>query len=129
MPLQRVGPFFLPSSLLRKDWLISRLTAKLFFVSALLVMALTAAFAWPIDTGKMSIWYRIPDALLGVLGPLGLFFLWFGMWRYWVIVDNSRRWVKRLWFLVLLFGFWWASVLYYFAVYLPQVLSRTESEA
>jgi hypothetical protein len=129
MPLQRVGIFFLPSSLLKDDWLTSRRTAKLFFASALLVLALTPAFTGNIDTSKMSFWHRLPYGLLGVFGPLGLFFLWFGMWRYWVKLDNSRRWLKRIWFLVLLFGFWWASVLYYFAVYLPQVFGRTEKEA
>jgi hypothetical protein len=72
----------------------------------------------------MTFLQRLPWGILGVVGPIGLFFLWLGMWRYWVRLDSSRVWVKRIWFPVLLFGFWWGSVLYFFSIYLPQTLRR-----
>ncbi len=123
MRFQRVGIFWLPSSLLRDDWLISRLSVRLFFLSSLLVIAMTPVFIG-VDTAKMTFLQRLPWGILGVVGPIGLFFLWLGMWRYWVRLDSSRVWVKRIWFPVLLFGFWWGSVLYFFSIYLPQTLRR-----
>jgi hypothetical protein len=124
MPPQQVDIFWHPSSLLRDDRLLSRRFAKLFFLSAILVIALTPVFAG-VDTTKMSFWRRLPWGLLGVFGPIGLLFLWFGMWRYWVRIDNSEAGAKRLWFFVLLIGFWWGSALYCFFVYLPQVFRKT----
>lgn len=113
----------------KDDWLITRQAAKLFFIASLLVTVMTIAFLDEIDTTKISFWMRLPWGILGVVGPIALFFLWLGMWRYWVRIDNASRWVKRLWFLVLLIGFWWGSCLYFFIVYLPQVLRRTKVEA
>jgi hypothetical protein len=104
----------------RDDWLTTAQAARLFLLAALLVLALTAVLLGSINTTRMSLWARLPVGVLGVLGPIALFFLWFGMWRYWVRIDNSRRWAKRMWFLVLLVGFWWGSCLYCFFVYLPQ---------
>jgi uncharacterized BrkB/YihY/UPF0761 family membrane protein len=124
MKFQRVGIFWLPSSLLRDDWLVSRLSMKLFFLSALLVIAMTPVFMGVVDTNKMTFLQRLPWGILGVVGPLGLFFLWLGMWRYWVRLDDSKRWMKRVSFAVLLIGFWWGSVLYFFLVYLPRMTRR-----
>jgi hypothetical protein len=38
-------------------------------------------------------------------------------------------WAKRMWFIVLLVGFWWGSCLYRYFVYLPQVFRSTSAEA
>jgi signal transduction histidine kinase len=100
---------------------------KLFFLSALLVIAMTFIFSG-VDTNKMTFWQRLPWGILGILIPFGMLFLWLGMWRYWVRIDRSSRWLKRIWFVVLLIGFWWGSVLYYFLAYLPQMIRRRESE-
>jgi uncharacterized BrkB/YihY/UPF0761 family membrane protein len=127
MEFQRVGIFWLPTSWLKDDWLVSRVSTVAFFLSVLAVIALTPIFLGTIDTTKMTFWQRLPWGLLGIFGPVGLIFLWLGMWRYWVRLDNSRRWVKRIWFFVLLVGFWWGSCLYYFLAYLPQVLRRRET--
>jgi hypothetical protein len=127
MRLQRVGIWWLPSSWLRDDWLISRRTTILFFVSAVLVIALTPVFRG-MDTTNLTFWQRLPWGILGIVGPIGLFFLWLGMWRYWVRLDRSSTWMKRIWFLVMLIGFWWGSVLYYFFAYLPQVMDKTRTE-
>ena len=108
------------------DWLITQRAAKLFLVSTLLVLAVTPILLGRINTQTMSFWARLPWGILGVLGSVALFFLWFGMWRYWARVDNSSRWVKRIWFLLLLVGFWWGSCLYCLFLYLPQVFRRAK---
>lgn len=109
----------------KDNWLVTRQAAILFLVSTFFVIALTPVLLGLIDTDGMRFWARLPWGVLGVLGPIALFFLWFGMWRYWVRLDNANRWVKRIWFLLLLVGFWWGSCLYCFLVYLPQVFRRT----
>ena len=111
----------------KDEWLITRQAGKLFFTSALLVLAMTPVFLGRIDTAKMAFWERLSWGILGVIGPIGLFFLWFGMWRYWVRIDRSGPWAKRMWFVVLLIGFWWGSCPYCFFVYLPQVYRRVRS--
>jgi len=108
----------------RDNWLVTRQAATLFLVSTILVIALTPVLLGRVDTKEMLFWARLPWGVLGVLGPVALFFLWFGMWRYWVRIDNASKWVKRMWFLVLLIGFGWGSCLYCFLVYLPQVIRR-----
>jgi len=113
----------------KDEWLITQQAAKLFLVSTFLVLALTPAFLGKIHTDKMPLWERLPWAILGVLGPVALFFLWLGMWRYWVRLDRSRPWTKRMWFILLLVGFWLGSCLYCFFVDLPQVYRRAGIEA
>jgi hypothetical protein len=66
---------------------------------------------------------------LGALAAIGSVFIWLGMWRYWVRIDNSRPWIKRIWFVVLLIGFSWGSCLYYFFGYLPEFLRRRRTES
>ena len=126
--MRRIGIWWVPNRLSEDDWLTSSKIAKLFFVSSLLVIALTPVFSG-VDTSKMTFWHRLPWGLLGIVGPIALFFLWFGMWRYWLRLDNSRVWAKRVWFFILLIGFWWGSVLYYFFVYLPQIIRKTRTES
>lgn len=112
----------------KDDWLITGQAARLFLLSTVLVLALTPVFLGWVDTTKMSFWMRLPWGILGVVGPVAIFFLWFGMWRYWVRLDDSKVAAKRAWFLVLLLGFWWGSCLYYFFVYHPQATQRGRAE-
>lgn len=128
MEFQRIGPFWLPSALLRDDLLVSRAAATLFFVSTILLLALTPVFLSRVDPRGMSFWMKLPWEILAVIAPIGLFFLFFGMWRYWLRIDNSSKWAKRVWFLVLLLGMWYGSALYYFFAYLPQVMRRLRTE-
>lgn len=121
MQFQRVGIFWLPCRLLEDDWLTSRRTNKFFLLSALCVLGVTIEYFLKIDTSKMSFWRRLPFGLTGIVEPFGLIFIWLGMWRYWVRLDDSNVWIKRGSFLLLLIGFWWGSVVYYFSVYLPQM--------
>jgi hypothetical protein len=66
----------------KDDWLVTRPAVKLFAVSSFLVLALTPVFLGKVDTARMSFWARLPWGILGISGPITLFFLWFGMWRY-----------------------------------------------
>jgi hypothetical protein len=67
VPLQRVGIF-------------------LIFASALLV--LEPVFTGNLDTAKGHFGAGFPWALLGAFGPIGPFFLWFGMW---LILGKTRQ--------------------------------------
>ena len=118
----------LPSALMRDDWLISPLISKLFFGSALCVVLFTLEY-FVGDTSKSPHWQNVLWEVLSVIESFGIFFIWLGMWRYWARLDDSKPYLKRLWFVVLLVGFWWASVLYYFSVYLPQMIRRRRAEA
>ena len=128
MTLQKIGPSGL-WNMFKDDWLITRPAARLFLASTFLVLALTPVFLGRVVTTNMPLWMRIPWGILGVVGPFALFFLWIGMWRYWVRVDNSRVYSKRLWFLILLLGFWYGSCIYCYFVYLPQVMRASRSQA
>jgi hypothetical protein len=129
MQFQRVGFLWLPSGLLEDNWLTSTWTRRLFFLSALCVLVFTTEYFLKIDTSKMSFWQRLPFGLTGIVEPFGIIFIWLGMWRYWVRLDNSTRWLKRTSFLLLLVGFWWGSLIYYFAVYIPQVSRRRKGHS
>lgn len=123
----RFERLWLPSSWLKDEWLSTSTAAKLFFLSVLSVIALTLEYN--LDISAASYWqHQLWDAL-GVLEAISILFLWLGMWRYWTRIDDSNRSAKRLWFLVLLIGFWWGSALYYFLVYLPQTVRRRRVEA
>jgi hypothetical protein len=111
------------------DWLITRSAAVLFGVSTVLVFGLIPILLGYINTSKMAFWERLPWAILGVLGPLAFFFLWFGMLRYWERIDRSKPWKKRFWFVALLLGFSYGGCLYYFFVYLPEVARRRSRQA
>ncbi len=75
----------------------------------------------------------VPLGIFEIAGILSLFFVYFGMWRFWIRLDQSPKWLKRLWFLVLLIGFWWGSVLYFTsAIYLklssPEIGTEREAQ-
>jgi hypothetical protein len=123
MRFDQIGPFaFLDS--FRDDWIVSRQAARLFLVSVPFILALTPfLFGW-VNFTRMTIWMQIAGGVVGVTGPIASFFLWLGMWRYWMRLDRSKALRKRMWFVILLIGFEYGSVLYYFCVYRPQVISR-----
>ena len=123
----RSGPARL-FNLFKDEWLVTRQASVLFFLSTLCVVIYTFAFS-RLDLTMMSFWNRLPWGILVLLGPIAIVFLWLGMWRYWVRIDGSSVWVKRLWFLALLFGMWYGACLYYLVVYLPQVLFKRRAEA
>src|SRR5579862_1443080 len=113
MRFQRVGIFWLPDWLVEDDWLTTRLTNRLFLVSALCVLAFTVEYLLKIDPAKMPFWQGLPFGLTGIVEPFGIIFLWLGMWRYWIRLDESSPWAKRASFVLLLVGFFWGSLIYY----------------
>jgi hypothetical protein len=112
-----------PSGWISDDWLCSFLATRLFFLSTLCVLGLTPAFMRAYENRPAN-WIRLPWEALGFLVPIGVLFLFFGMLRYWIRIDNSGVWTKRLWLVILLVGFWWGSIPYYYFVYLAQIIRR-----
>ena len=111
-----------PWNMFGDSWLASRRAAKLFFLATLLVPAATVQMVGWTDPRQMPAWKRNLWVSVVMAGTVGGFFLWFGMRRYWMRFDDSRLFAKRIWFPVVLIGAWWGSCLYYYCVYLPQVL-------
>src|SRR3954451_15693035 len=105
-------------------WMQTRRAAQLFFVASLLILPLLPFFTGTIEPSGDTTFSIVFWGLLGVFGSLSIFFLWLGMWRYWAKVDTSSGWAKRIWFLVMLIGFWYGSCLYCWCVYLPKVIKR-----
>ncbi len=126
MPLGRIESLRSRGTWLTDDRLISRRVSTLFLLSTILVVAsVPLAEGW-VDITKMSFWMRLPLTILAMFSAIAILFLWVGMWRYWIRLDDSSVWVKRVWFVILLVGFWYGSVPYYFLVYRPQVIRRAE---
>jgi len=103
------------------EWLTSRTASRLFAASSVIILLIVT----PIWFGYVE----VPDntflenlllGVSGVAGTLGIFFLWGGMWRYWIQRDRSTPAVKRIWFIILLFGIWYGAILYYLLAYLPR---------
>jgi len=120
MRLQRAGPFWLPAIWLRHDYLISRFVAQFFLFSAVWGIISFPFFIGYLDPARMPSWIGIPVKVLVLAGVAPVLLLWLGTWRYWVRLDDSGLWAKRIWFVVLLFGFWCGAVIYYFSVYFPR---------
>jgi uncharacterized membrane protein len=110
------------------NWLRSRQAVRWFLAAVVLVLAITPIWLGSTDPARMPFAIRVPLTLVVMAGTLALFFLWLGMWRYWARLDCSTRMTKRLWFGVLLFGFWYGSCLYYFLLYRPQVRRAATAE-
>jgi hypothetical protein len=127
MRFDEIGPFALLNRF-RDDWIVSRQADTLFLVSVPFIVAVTPFFFGWVNITRATVWTQLGGAVVGVLGPISLFFLWFGMWRYWMRLDSSTARTKRLWFVILLIGFWYGSMLYYFCVYRPQVISRVGAD-
>lgn len=106
-------PFF---GRVSNEWLISRTAGKLFAASAFIVVAETPVIV--VSRIPETVSGNVFQALMGAAGALSLFFIWLGMWTYWVRIDKSRPAVKRLSFFVLLLGFWYGAILYFLYQYL-----------
>jgi hypothetical protein len=122
MWLDHVGPFSF-YNWFKDDWLVSRQAVKLFLLAALLDLGTIPIFLGKIDPAKLPFWQRLPLGIEGILAPISIFFLWIGMGRYWIKLDNSTKLAKVVSFILLLFGMFYGTVLYYFFVYRPQVVS------
>ena len=112
----------------RDEWLTSRRALSFFLLGAVFALAeAPILFGW-VHPAEMSFWRRLPWEIIGLLAPLGIVGVYFGMWLYWVRLDGSSRWAKRVWFLILLLGPWYGSCLYCFFVYFPQMLRQQRTE-
>ena len=120
MRFDRIGPLGLWNRF-DEQWIGTRRAALLFLIASFFVLSLVPVFFGWVQPSKSSpsnfIW-----GVVGVLGSISIFFLWIGMWKYWARLDRSGRWAKRLWFIVMLVGFWDGSCLYCWCIYLPQVI-------
>jgi hypothetical protein len=107
---------------LSDEWLGTSRASLLFIACSVFTLALIPVFLGLISGKGGSLLFQACWGSIGVLGAPATIFLWIGMWKYWARVDRSRRLVKRFWFIVLLVGFWYGSVLYCYFVYLPRTL-------
>ena len=80
-------------------------------------------------TNPSKMLYKLLAGIYAITLSIGLLGIFFGMWRYWAKIDDSKKWIKRASFVLLLLGFWWGSAIYCFIVYLPQVRRRQRLEA
>jgi len=106
------------------NWIQTQQAVRLFVAAIVLVLGLTAIEVSHIDIERTSLLLRLPLTIVGLLGILSLFFLWIGMWRYWIRLDSSRTWPKRISFALLLLGFWYGACVYCLLIYIPQVNSK-----
>jgi hypothetical protein len=123
MRLEELGPFGF-FEWFKDGWLVSRQALKLFRLSTVFVLATIPIFVMHWAPEHPTLWQNLLGGTAGVLGPISIFFLWFGMWRYWFRLDNSPSQMKRTSFILLLIGVWYGAVLYCYFVYGPQVAGR-----
>ncbi len=113
------------------DWstieasLVSSRARKLLFLCSLLTVALFPVFWGWMHPSTVFLSMRIFWTVFAMLATAGLLLLWLAMWTYWFRLDHSKRFPKAVWFLLLLVGFWYGSLAYYFFAYLPQTSRKT----
>src|SRR4029077_2367924 len=104
------------------DWPVSKSASASFALSALIIIAMTAAFVLA-EPQDLSVLRDILWGTGGVLAAVSVFFLWGGMWQYWIRCDSSSHAARRAWFFVLFVGLWYGAILYYALVYVPRTRS------
>ena len=116
-----------PSSFFRfkDEWLVSSQAVKLFLFSTIFVVGTIPIFFGHFEGAGLPPWEQLLFGVEGVLGSISIFFLWGGMWRYWIRLDSSAGFFKATSFILLLVGMWFGAVPYYFFVYRPQVAGRS----
>jgi hypothetical protein len=108
--------------LFQRDRLASKLYAWLFALCIALFIWLWTSAQTLESHSHDALRIRLSLAILLLAAIAGMFFLWIGMWWYWATLDDSGKWAKRFWFLMLLFGVWFGGAMYYVCVYLPQAI-------
>jgi hypothetical protein len=103
------------------EWLVSRSALYIFTIAVAISFSIAPVMLGLVKINDFGLLSRIFWGTVGVLGSLGVFFLWSGMWRYWTRIDESSKTGRRFWFCILLVGLWYGAALYYGLVYLPQV--------
>jgi hypothetical protein len=108
---------------INRSWLFSLTARRVYLVSALLAIALTAILIGvhtAMAAARMSALTPLAAALVrGLLYPeiLGTALLWAAMWYFWLGFDRSHYLKRAIWFCCLFFLAPVGPVLYYFAVY------------
>jgi hypothetical protein len=104
-----------------EDWLLSRAASVMFALAAGIILGMNCVWFGYIHVSETG---AIQNVFLGVAGSLcalSIFFLWGGMWSYWLRCDTSRRIVRRVTFVLLVVGIWYGAIFYYLVIYLPGV--------
>ena len=110
---------------IRQGWLLTRTAALAFAGFAVVVIAMSYfIFFVQMDREKAGLFSQIVLGSAGVLGSFGFFFLWGGMWKFWMDHDSHSRPIRRIWFAILLLGVCYGAILYYLFVYLGQTQLR-----
>lgn len=102
------------------EWLLSRSASVLFFLCSITILGMSSIFLTDFESRTFGLLGNVLLAVAGMSGAVSVFFLWGGMWRYWIGCDSSTSPVRRIWFLVLVVGLWYGAILYFGAVYLMQ---------
>jgi hypothetical protein len=134
MGIQRIWKY------VSSEWFYSRSAVFLFSTSAGLVL-LTLALGWSLEFVPASITLAVTQqasnpslaiqlgfALVGVLLTAAYAFVLLGMFRFWTAYDRSSPMTRKIWFVIMIAGFFvgisLGTALYCLAVYLPQVLKN-----
>jgi membrane protease YdiL (CAAX protease family) len=101
------------------EWLMSKAASVLFAISSGVIALVTAALLSGVLLAEDSSAGKLLWAIAGSSCGIGIFFLWGGMWRYWMKGKPPNRVARRIWFVLMVVGVWYGAVLYYIFVYLP----------
>ena len=108
---------------INRSWLFSLTAQRIYFVSALLALALTATLmgvhmAMRV-AGTRTLTRDAASVIRALLYPevLGMAILWAAMWYFWFGFDRSHYFKRTIWFFLLFFVAPFGPLLYYFVVY------------
>jgi hypothetical protein len=102
-------------------WLVARPTAITFGLSSFIIIIGSIVLFRGLGLESKDRVIQVLLAIGGAAIAVSAFFLWGGMWKYWIVCDSSSQLSRRVWFVVLIIGLWYGAVLYYLFVYLPDV--------
>jgi hypothetical protein len=109
------------------EWLQSKTASSLFALSSVFIAAMTVVCNYDDRIPTTGFLVNLLLGVGGVLGVSSLFFLWGGMWRYWLRCDQSARILRRFTFVLLIVGICFGAIFYYLIVYLPGVRKHIRS--
>lgn len=111
---------YLPVS---RGWLLSETARRIYFVSALLTLALMATLLGVrmamAAAGTRALTPSASSIVRMLLFPeiAGEAVLWVGMWYFWFGFDRSRYLKRAVWFVLLFLLAPFGTIFYYFLVY------------
>src|SRR5258708_30893037 len=115
-----------------RSWLFSQTAQRIYFVSALLALALIATLVGVrIAMAPAGTRALVPPAssvvrTLRYPEVAGEAVLWGGMWYFWFGFDSSHYFKKAIWFVGLFFLVPLGTISYYFVVYRRCVLIQSK---